>query len=187
MHDKTKEEGNMDNEAEQAAQREHALADAVTRSARQIWQAGLGAYAKAQREGGDMYARLVQEGSALQSRLQHLAGSRIGDASGAVSKLTGEANRQAAGSLEKLEKVFEDRVARTLRSLGMPTREDVHALSRQIQELHVAVMRLESGKAGTGKSAAKSAAKPKPASAARAAAKPKPGGKTSARRSASRA
>ncbi|MBK4737629.1 phasin family protein [Noviherbaspirillum pedocola] len=177
----------MDSEMEKAAQREHALADAVTKSARQIWQAGLGAYAKAQQEGGDMYTRLVQEGSALQTRLQRLTGGRIADASDAVSKLAGEANRQASGSLEKLEKVFEERVARTLRGLGMPTREDVHALSRQIQELHLAVMRLESGKTGARKSAAKPAAKPKPAAAARAAAKPAPGDKTSARRSASRA
>lgn len=180
----------MESEAEKA-ERDHALADAVTQSARQIWQAGLGAYAKAQQEGGDVYARLVQEGSALQTRLQHLAGSRIADASERVSRIAGEANRQAAGSLEKLEKVFEERVARTLRSLGMPTREDVHALGRQIQELHQAVLRLESGNAGSPvaarKSPAKSAAKPKPAGASRAAAKPAAGGKTRVRRSASRA
>ncbi|MEN9867996.1 MAG: hypothetical protein RL748_3586, partial [Pseudomonadota bacterium] len=38
------------------------LASAVRTSAQQIWQAGLGAFAKAQEEGGKVFTKLVKEG-----------------------------------------------------------------------------------------------------------------------------
>ncbi len=43
------------------------LANAVRTSAQQIWQAGLGAFAKAQEEGGRVFAKLVKEGQARTS------------------------------------------------------------------------------------------------------------------------
>jgi len=49
------------------------LADAVRTSAQQIWQAGLGAFAKAQEEGGKVFAKLVKEGTALQKRTQQFS------------------------------------------------------------------------------------------------------------------
>ena len=44
------------------------LAEAARKSVDQIWQAGLGAFARAQQEGEEMFARLVQEGIAVQKR-----------------------------------------------------------------------------------------------------------------------
>ena len=40
-------------------QEEEALSRAVRSSAQQIWQAGLGAFAKAQEEGGRVFSKLV--------------------------------------------------------------------------------------------------------------------------------
>ncbi|HEX7644713.1 MAG TPA: phasin family protein [Burkholderiaceae bacterium] len=130
------------------------MADAVRASAQQIWQAGLGAFAKAQEEGGKVFAKLVREGTDLQKRTQKLAEGKVSDVTDTVSKMAGNVGKQASGSWDKLEQVFEERVSRALSSLGVPTRKDVAALTKQIEELSKAVAAL------SGKSPAKPTAKP---------------------------
>ena len=144
------------------------MADAVRASAQQIWQAGLGAFAKAQEEGGKVFAKLVKEGTDLQKRTQKLAGGKVGDVAGTVGKMADNVSKQASGSWDKLEQVFEERVSRALASLGVPTRKDVAALTKEVEELRKAVATL-SGKA-TPKPAAKTAAK-KPTATVKPAAK----------------
>jgi poly(hydroxyalkanoate) granule-associated protein len=123
------------------------LVSAVLSSAQQIWQAGLGAYAKAQEEGGHTFARLVEEGTALQQRGR---GTAEDSGSGAEA---------AAGSWDKLEQIFEERVQRALGSIGVPTRNDIQALSARIDQLSRAVEKL-SGARVVAKPAAKAVAKP---------------------------
>ena len=50
------------------------LTGSVKDSAQQIWQAGLGAFAKAQAEGTRAFEALVKEGTALQRKTQAAAG-----------------------------------------------------------------------------------------------------------------
>lgn len=144
------------------------MADAVRASAQQIWQAGLGAFAKAQEEGGKVFAKLVKEGTDLQKRTQKLAGGKVGDVAGTVGKMADNVSKQASGSWDKLEQVFEERVSRALASLGVPTRKDVAALTKEVEELRKTVAAL-SGKSAP-KPAAKTAAK-KPAATVKPAAK----------------
>ena len=42
---------------------------------------------------------------------------------------------QATGAWNKLEEVFQSRVARALRRLGIPTREDIEQLCVQVDDL----------------------------------------------------
>ncbi len=138
------------------------LADAVRASAQQIWQAGLGAFAKAQEEGGKVFSKLVKEGTDLQKRTQKLAEGKVSDVTDTVSKMAGNVGKQASGSWDKLEQVFEERVSRALASLGVPARKDVAALTKQIEELSKTVAALSgkaSGKPAPVKPAAKRAAK----------------------------
>jgi len=139
------------------------LAEAVRTSAQQIWQAGLGAFAKAQEEGGKVFAKLVQEGTALQKRTQQFAEGKVGDVTTTVNKVAENVSKQASGSWDKLEKVFEDRVARSLTSLGVPTRKDIQALTKRVEELNKAVATLSGKKAPAAKAEAKPAAKKAPA------------------------
>src|SRR5450830_532174 len=104
------------------------LASAVRSSAQQIWQAGLGAFAKAQEEGGKVFAKLVKEGTDLQKRTQKLAEDKVSGVTDTVTKIADNVSKQASGSWDKLEQVFEDRVSRSLSSLGVPTRKDIQAL-----------------------------------------------------------
>ncbi|OWW18534.1 phasin family protein [Noviherbaspirillum denitrificans] len=135
------------------------LAEVVRTSAQQIWQAGLGAFAKAQEEGGKVFAKLVKEGSALQERTQQMANGKVSDVTGTVVKIADNVSKQAAGSWDKLEQVFEDRVSRSLKSLGVPTQEDIQTLTRRIEELSKAIESLSGKKPVAKKAAAKPAAK----------------------------
>ncbi|MGE5651242.1 phasin family protein [Noviherbaspirillum sp. UKPF54] len=138
------------------------LADAVRASAQQIWQAGLGAFAKAQEEGGKVFAKLVKEGTDLQKRTQRLAEGKVSDVADTVSKVADTVSKQAAGSWDKLEQVFEDRVSRSLKSLGVPTQKDIQALTKRVEELNKAVATLSGKKATVAKTASRAAAKKAP-------------------------
>jgi len=136
-----------------------ALIDAVRTSAHLIWQAGLGAFARAQEDGDDLFSRLVKQGADLQKKTRHLASEKGFDVSDTVTKLAGNVGRQAAGSWDKIEKVFEDRVSRSLRSLGVPTHHDIKLISRQLEELKASIDGLAGAKPAAVKRVAKTAAK----------------------------
>lgn len=110
---------------------ENHLATTVKDTANQIWLAGLGAFAKAQDGGSKMFDALVKDGEAFQSRTKKAAADKI---TGMTSKTT--------GSLDKLEQVFQERVARALKVLGVPTSQDIAALSDRVVQLTEAVARL---------------------------------------------
>ena len=146
------------------------LSDAVRASAHQIWQAGLGAFAKAQEEGGKVFAKLVKEGTDLQKRTQKLAEDKVSGVTDTVTKTADYVSKQATGSWDKLEQVFEDRVSRSLTSLGVPSKKDIQALTKRVEELSKAVA-AQSGKKPAAKAAPKAAAKAAPKAAAKPAAK----------------
>jgi len=119
------------------------FAQTVRDSAQQIWLAGLGAFAKAQERGTKFQAEsarifdaLVREGEARQSFVRKVTGKKVA-----------EAAAKASGTWDKLEQVFEDRVARSLSSLGVPTKKDIETLSKRVTELTEVVQGLNGGKA----------------------------------------
>jgi poly(hydroxyalkanoate) granule-associated protein len=111
------------------------LADSVRASAQQIWQAGLGAFVIAEEEGGKVFNRLVREGAELQKRTQKLAEIKVSGVTESVAKIADNVSKQASGSWDKIEHVFEDRVSRTLASLGVPTSNDILMINQRIDEL----------------------------------------------------
>lgn len=170
----------------QAVEDDSQLADAVRASAHQIWQAGLGAFAKAQEEGSRVFSKLVQEGNDLQKRTRSMAEDKAGGVADSAASVAELVARQASGSWDKMEQVFEDRVTRALAGMGVPTQEQFKALALQVEELSRQVAEL-SGKAAPATAAAKSAAKAASRAPARApATKPaaKPAAKAPAKRAA---
>jgi poly(hydroxyalkanoate) granule-associated protein len=123
---------------------------AITNSAHQIWLAGLGAFSKAQTEGTKLFESLVKEGEAVQARAAHVTGEQIA-----------HVTKSAAGAWDKLSDVFEDRVAKSLNKLGVPTYGDIQTLTKQVNQLNESVQALlKSGKAGGATKAHKQAAHP---------------------------
>lgn len=118
------------------------LASTVKDSAQQIWLAGLGAFAKAQEEGGKVFETLVKEGVSIQRRTQAVAEEKIGEVAGKVSSLAGEVQHKAGQSWDKLESIFEDRVAKALGKLGVPSSQEVAALIERIDALSAQVAAL---------------------------------------------
>ncbi len=117
-----------------AADDDEALARAVRASAQQIWQAGLGAFAKAQEEGegGRSFTRLVRDGSVLARRARE-----VEEATGTVARAAERATRRGSSSWGKLEQVFEERVARALATIGVPAASELEALRRRVDELEM--------------------------------------------------
>jgi poly(hydroxyalkanoate) granule-associated protein len=154
------------------------LASAIKDSAQQIWLAGLGAFAKAQEEGTKVFEALVQEGRGIQRRTRAMTEERIGGVSDTVTRVAGGLTKQATDSWDKLEQVFEDRVARALTRLGVPTNQDVQALIARVETLNASVQSLggkpASAARGSTSRPAKAPARASAARSATAAAAPKP-------------
>jgi poly(hydroxyalkanoate) granule-associated protein len=145
-----------------------ALAGTIKDSAQQIWLAGLGAFAKAQEEGGKVFEALVKEGTALQRKTQAAAGGKIGEVTSRMSHMAGDVGARAGQQWDRLEAIFEERTSKALAKLGVPSAKDVEALIKRIDELSAQVAKLSkppratktaSARAnGAGKPAAKRAA-----------------------------
>lgn len=134
------------------------LSATIRESAQQIWLAGLGAFAKAQQEGNKVFDALVREGESIQKRTRKVAEDKVTDMAA-----------KATGTWDKLEQVFENRVARSLNSLGVPTKADVDVLAKRVAELKAEVTKLNG--AAKPKAAAKPASRPARKPAAKAAPK----------------
>jgi poly(hydroxyalkanoate) granule-associated protein len=118
------------------------LADSVFKSSHHIWLAGLGAFSRAQQEGMKVFEALVQQGERLQDRTRRAAQETAAAARGAASAKAREVGQMAGGTWDKLEQVFEERVARALAKLGVYTQNDVQRLAQRVDELSERVNRL---------------------------------------------
>lgn len=125
----------------EGAAKDSQLAAAIKDSAQQIWLAGLGAFAKTQEEGQKVFQALVKEGTSIQKRTVRVTEDRIGEIGGRFAKVAGEFQKQANGTWDKLETVFEERVDRALTRLGVPTRKDISTLTKRVEELSAGLPR----------------------------------------------
>jgi poly(hydroxyalkanoate) granule-associated protein len=132
------------------------LSGSVKDSAQQIWQAGLGAFTRAQAEGSKAFESLVKEGVSIQRKTQAAAEERISEATSKMTNMATDITSKATGQWDKLENIFEERVAKALNKLGVPSAKDVNALIARIDELNKAVQKL-SAKAPIAKAPAKAA------------------------------
>lgn len=115
----------------QSVGKDSQLSSTIRESAQQIWLAGLGAFAKAQQEGNKVFDALIREGEAIQQKTRKVTEDKVT-----------EMAAKATGTWDKLEQVFENRVARSLNSLGVPTKDDVAQLAKRVAELKAEVEKL---------------------------------------------
>ena len=145
--------------AEAAVEQARGLSKTVMDSAQQIWLAGLGAFAKAQAEGGKLFESLVKEGAALDAKTRKFTEGKVAEARGNVEGALGQVRERSQETWDKLEKVFEDRVSRALGKLGIPGRDEIKMLTRRVEELSGEVRKLTAKRSAgpAAKRAAKSA------------------------------
>jgi poly(hydroxyalkanoate) granule-associated protein len=138
------------------------VAQSVRDSAQQIWLAGMGAFAKAQEGRAKVFEALIKEGASLQRKTQAAAEEKIGEVAGRMSAMAGDVGAKAGQHWDKLESIFEQRTAKAMNKLGVPTAKDIDALIKRVDDLAAAVARLSPG-AAPKKAPAKKAAVKKPA------------------------
>jgi len=136
------------------------LTGSVKDSAQQIWQAGLGAFTRAQAEGSKAFESLVKEGVSIQRKTQAAAEEKISEATNKMSTMATDITSKASGQWDKLENIFEERVAKALNKLGVPSAKDVNALIARIDELNKAVQKLSAKAPSPAKAAASKAKAP---------------------------
>lgn len=145
---------------------DNALAGQVKDSAQQIWLAGMGAFSRAQAEGTKVFEALVKEGTTLQKKTSSAAEEKISEVTSKMSSMAGDVQAKAGQHWDKLEGIFEERTAKALGKLGVPSAKDVEALTARIDALNAKVAQLSKTapvKTAAKKAAAKPAAKAAPA------------------------
>ena len=96
-------------------------------SAQKIWLAGLGALAVAEEEGVRMFDSLVERGREWEGR-----GKERMD----------EARSRMGHAVDDVEERVDERVSKVMHRLGVPTRDEIHRLTRKVEELNVKIERL---------------------------------------------
>jgi poly(hydroxyalkanoate) granule-associated protein len=126
----------------------------VMETGQHIWLAGLGAIARAQREGPHLFETLVLEGSDFQDRQRDVVRERTSDV---VKALRSQLDTRTAGvrgkateTFDNLEEMVQARVLKALQQLGVPSSNEIEALSRKVKELNRSVQALTQTKPGSG-------------------------------------
>lgn len=94
----------------------------------QIWLAGLGAFSRAEEEGGKLFDNLVKVGEDLESRTREIADTAVGEVRGKVLE-------KATDTRERVEKAFDDRITNALTRLGLPSQRDLDQINRRLDLL----------------------------------------------------
>lgn len=117
-------------------------AERVKAQAQEIWLAGLGAFSKAQAEGAKAFEKLVSDGLEMQRKTQAVAEEKMAEMTERMTTLADGVSDRASSQWGRLEGIFEERVAKALARLNVPSAQDVAALKAQIAELQATLDQL---------------------------------------------
>ncbi|HNR84907.1 phasin family protein, partial [Ottowia sp.] len=95
-------------------------------------------------EGSKAFEALVKQGLEWQARTQALAKEKWAEAAERMGAMTAQATG-GVGSWDRLGGIFEERVARALASMGMPSASEVAQLQARVEALETALNALQSG------------------------------------------
>ncbi len=114
---------------------ERKLQDDVKETAHRIWLAGLGALAAAEEEGTKLFSRLVDRGRDVESRGKVEVDKVVDKANEVVDK----AKSKAGSTWDDLGSKVDETITSALHRLGVPTREEIHNLTKRVEELNAKV------------------------------------------------
>ena len=86
--------------------------------------------------------RFKPDGSAIEQIASQGGNSFGNEVTSKMTKLAGGLQKQANGTWDKLETVFEQRVERALQRLGVPTHTEIAELTRRVEALTASVQKL---------------------------------------------
>jgi poly(hydroxyalkanoate) granule-associated protein len=133
-------------QAREASQEARSAQAQLLQNVQQIWLAGMGAIARAQRDGPSAFSDAVLEGLRLLNESRSTAQQMVRDvfesAQETLQSRMGGARDQAQGTWDNLESLFQTRVQRAMHQLGVPTAEEIRVLTRRVAELNENVKRV---------------------------------------------
>ena len=100
-------------------------------SAHKIWLAGLGALSVAEDEGSKLFKRLVKEGEGFEKKSK----DRFQKIQDEVETKVEDVRDAAESTWDRLGSNFDERVASTLKRLGVPSRLEIQRLTKRVEEL----------------------------------------------------
>jgi poly(hydroxyalkanoate) granule-associated protein len=101
--------------------------------ARQLRRAVLGTFLKIEQESSMLFKSLVQEGEKFEAHTKSIVEDRIEIIRDGMGDTVENIKDKATDTWDGLEQLFEDRVARVLGRIGVPTQEEVQELTRRIE------------------------------------------------------
>lgn len=118
------------------------LKEEIKENAERVWLAGLGALAAAEEEGGKFFRGLVKKGESFErkgfAQFDKLKAAVEGAAETARDR-AGEAWGKVEDKVEDVEGRLDDNVARVLRKIGVPSKNEIATLTRRVEELTLLV------------------------------------------------
>lgn len=112
----------------------------VIENVHQIWLAGMGAIAKAQKEGPSAFQDAVAEGLKLLNKSRSQAEKTLREtfeaAQDTVQTRLDSARDQANETWDNLESLFQSRVHKALQQIGVPNAEEIELLTKRVAELN---------------------------------------------------
>lgn len=112
----------------------------------QVWLAGMGAIARAQKDGPAAFTDAVGEGLKLLGQSRSTAQRIVRDAFDAAQETlqsrVGGVRNQAQETWDNLEVLFQSRVQRAMHDLGVPTATEIRDLTRRVADLNASVERM---------------------------------------------
>jgi poly(hydroxyalkanoate) granule-associated protein len=128
----------------------------VVENVQQVWLAGMGAIARAQKEGPAAFQEAVAEGIKLLNRSRSNAEQLIRDvfetAQDSVQSRIGSARDQASETWDNIEALFQSRVQKAMQQLGVPSADEIRLLTKRVAELNENVKALSAKRPRGGKS-----------------------------------
>jgi poly(hydroxyalkanoate) granule-associated protein len=121
--------------ARQAATSGQRFSRGLADSAQQIWLAGLGALSRTQQEGGKFFDALVEEGVRIQEKTHAYNEEQMKQGRQQSTAWMEQARQRTNAAMGKLEKAFDERIARAMKRMQMPSHEDIQELSARIDAL----------------------------------------------------
>ena len=132
------------------------LQNDIMDSAHRVWLAGLGAVAMAEEEGAKFFSNLMEKGQ----KLEHKSKKQVEKAKGTVAGM----KTVAESYWETFGRTIDDRMTAVIHRIGVPTKDEIEALTKKVENLTVAVDKLRTKSAATPRAATKkSTAKKAPA------------------------
>ena len=110
----------------------------------QAFLAGLGALAKSQEAGGEAFKNLIKQGKSFRQEATAKTETLIGDVQDAIREMSSGAQSRATGlleqmretpQLEKMQDVFDARVAQALERIGVASKQSIDDLNDKLDRV----------------------------------------------------